>query len=240
MRIVLISLLFISTFFLYQCRTQEVSAPHMESTHIYSNHGVRIDFAHEYIIRTHHPHKRNYFAQAKEIVLFDDWVPEKPVADDIDQPRQMLVRPIDSTILDTALSQPDEFIPIQALSGYPEEKIEEKRKSHTSLSNSFYDKSALFILPKISEREFNNKLEQYQKRNPDFSLTRKMKRIIIETGALQLPALSWRLQLGKTRIDHYMVFGDSHNYLFSSSPYGERDDGIQKIISRMEFTNESK
>lgn len=44
-----------------------------------------------------------------------------------------------------------------------------------------------------------------------------------------LPMLVWREQSGKTRLDHFLVLGPRHNYLFVSSPYGD-GDRIREVL----------
>ncbi|MDH5657347.1 MAG: hypothetical protein OEZ34_15655 [Spirochaetia bacterium] len=41
--------------------------------------------------------------------------------------------------------------------------------------------------------------------------------------------LKWRYRIGKTRLDHFLIFGKKVNYLFISSPYGENGDVIPLI-----------
>ncbi len=46
--------------------------------------------------------------------------------------------------------------------------------------------------------------------------------------------LKWRYRIGKTRLDHFLVFAKQFHYLFVSSPYG---DGarIHKIVETMKY-----
>jgi len=43
--------------------------------------------------------------------------------------------------------------------------------------------------------------------------------------------IRWRFQTGKTRLDHYLLIGKKHNYLFISSPYGSHGS-MEGILSR--------
>jgi hypothetical protein len=44
----------------------------------------------------------------------------------------------------------------------------------------------------------------------------------------------WRFQVGKTRLDHFILIGKRHNYLFVSSPYGS-NGAIEEIIRNASF-----
>ena len=46
--------------------------------------------------------------------------------------------------------------------------------------------------------------------------------------------LRWRYQIGKTRLEHFLVLGNQYNYLFISSPYGESSRVLQ-VIRTMRF-----
>jgi hypothetical protein len=57
---------------------------------------------------------------------------------------------------------------------------------------------------------------------------------IDESSISGFALLSWRYQMGKTRLDHYLVFGKKFNYLFVSSPYGS-NGSIESIIRTMRY-----
>lgn len=44
----------------------------------------------------------------------------------------------------------------------------------------------------------------------------------------------WRFQVGKTRLDHLVLIGKKHNYLFVSSPYGS-NGALEDIVSKVRF-----
>ncbi|MDH5680811.1 MAG: hypothetical protein OEZ36_04430 [Spirochaetota bacterium] len=46
--------------------------------------------------------------------------------------------------------------------------------------------------------------------------------------------LNWKHQIGKTRLQHFLVLGRKHNYLFISSPYGETES-ILALIRKMSY-----
>lgn len=46
-----------------------------------------------------------------------------------------------------------------------------------------------------------------------------------------LKVVRWRFQVGKTRLDHFLVIGKKHNYLFVSSAYGS-NGSIEEILAR--------
>ena len=46
--------------------------------------------------------------------------------------------------------------------------------------------------------------------------------------------LRWKYQIGKTRLQHFLVLGGKHNYLFISSPYGETES-ILALIRKMSY-----
>ncbi|MFO1479222.1 MAG: hypothetical protein U1F40_03360 [Turneriella sp.] len=46
--------------------------------------------------------------------------------------------------------------------------------------------------------------------------------------------IRWRLQMGKTRLDHFLLIGKRYNYLFVSSPYGSHG-ALEKVIEEAKF-----
>lgn len=49
-----------------------------------------------------------------------------------------------------------------------------------------------------------------------------------------LKVIQWRFQVGKSRLDHYLVLGKAYNYLFVSSPYGS-NGAIEEILLRTQI-----
>lgn len=85
-----------------------------------------------------------------------------------------------------------------------------------------------YVLPPLSEKAATGKIQRtFKKKSPVSLLT--------EPEAMQIGwfrLLKWRYAIGKTRLDHYLVFGKKYNYLFVSWPYGS-NGSIEKIIGGM-------
>lgn len=61
---------------------------------------------------------------------------------------------------------------------------------------------------------------------------RKLRLEVADIGPHRV--IRWRLRMGKTRLDHFLVIGKRYNYLFVSSPYGS-NGAIEKIIAEAKF-----
>lgn len=88
-----------------------------------------------------------------------------------------------------------------------------------------------YILPPLAEAEVRaeilrqkGKLESitYQKENGIGKETIKGHQVLV-----------WRMQAGKTRLDHFLVLGPKHNYLFVSSPYGD-GESTRKVVETLQ------
>lgn len=91
----------------------------------------------------------------------------------------------------------------------------------------------LYVLPPLSEAEATGELQSaFKKKVPVTLLTEPE---AMQIGKFRL--LKWRYQIGKTRLDHYLVFGKKYNYLFVSWPYGSNGT-IEKIIDGMRYRHE--
>ncbi|MCP4131925.1 MAG: hypothetical protein GY754_13185 [bacterium] len=94
--------------------------------------------------------------------------------------------------------------------------------------------SSLYILPPLGEII----TEESVKKDVNSSFTGKNEYAwysgitILEIKGLRV--FSWRYQIGKTRLDHFLVFGKKNSYLFVSSPYGS-NGSIEAIISKMKM-----
>ena len=108
-----------------------------------------------------------------------------------------------------------------------------KNKSYSSLSNpfSYYRHlSSLYVMPKMSIKNIQEELKAYVKKHPPYQISEILKKIKIGNKI----GLKWRVQNGKTRLDHYLFFGTNNNYLFVSSPYGS-NGVIENVILEMEL-----
>jgi hypothetical protein len=90
---------------------------------------------------------------------------------------------------------------------------------------------SMYLLPQIMRESLMEEIEKSfgQKKNL-YHFSGALK---ISIGSMHL--LKWRQTIGKSRFDHYLVFGNKFNYLFISSPYGS-SGYIEHIISGMRFT----
>lgn len=90
--------------------------------------------------------------------------------------------------------------------------------------------SSMFIYPYMDEKELLKEIEKAFSPNDPYVSYRKVEKKKIEDVVF----LNWRMQRGKSRLEHFLVLGKKHNYLFISTPYGEQEY-IEGIISVIEF-----
>ena len=90
--------------------------------------------------------------------------------------------------------------------------------------------STLFVLPKKSQRKLKKEIQQYVIDHPPYQIAGSIKKNKIGDKKV----LQWLLRAGKTRLDHYMVLGKQHNYLFVSSPYSSNGH-IETVIAKLKF-----
>ncbi len=108
-----------------------------------------------------------------------------------------------------------------------------KINNFSSIYNSFpysHHLSSLYILPELSMKKIKKEIVSYVNKHLPFQIVDKIKAIEIEGKTV----LKWRVQSGKTRLDHFVVFGEKYNYLFVSSPYGT-SGAIETVISEMKL-----
>lgn len=87
----------------------------------------------------------------------------------------------------------------------------------------------MHVMPAQTAEEILPLLErQARKKRPDHAQTFRVESVVI--GGHRV--VRWRFQAGKTRLDHFVVTGKKHNYLFVSSPYGS-NGAIEEIIKRV-------
>ncbi|MFT4600434.1 MAG: hypothetical protein ACI857_000608 [Arenicella sp.] len=201
----------------------------------YDNEGVKVPFHGSIDIIKNSPEKDgNYFYQAIEIVRFNENKKEINANTQHLMSEEMPPIPIFPDIyLDTNGFNIIDSLPPekQRIISSSEKTIS---KNQSSLSNNFsyyFHLSSLFILPQTSKKELIAEMEEYLKDNDPFQMTKEMVKVKIGNKKV----MKWRIQSGKTRLDHYIVFGKNYNYLFVSSPYGS-DGSIELHISEMELT----
>lgn len=76
-----------------------------------------------------------------------------------------------------------------------------------------------------------------KRRTQSVRITYRQKAGIGEETYKGHPLLVWREQAGKTRLDHFLVVGPAHNYLFVSSPYGD-GEMIRNVLNTLNFLPE--
>jgi len=82
----------------------------------------------------------------------------------------------------------------------------------------------LYILPGTSKDNAIDSIKNCHKFHKH-SYQSETEEIVIKNKQI----LKWRYEIGKTRLDHYLVFGIKDNYLFISSPYGEHGEIVSLI-----------
>jgi len=90
----------------------------------------------------------------------------------------------------------------------------------------------LHILPGQSEREVMHTVKTAH----EAESRKHVRNFRLETVTIgKHRVVRWRFQVGKTRLDHFILIGKKHNYLFVSSPYGS-NGALEDIISKTKFT----
>lgn len=187
----------------------------------YLNYGIKINFKGSIdIIKNNFEEAQPYFYKSIEIIRFNE--------NKINYQGQHLIPQVQSLInprnypIDTTQEESssiDNDIP--------------NVKAYSSLSNPFYYNihfSSLYILPKMSIEKLKTEIVSYADSDSLYQITQKVEPIKIGENK----GYKWRLQNGKTRLDHYMFFGKEHNYLFVSSPYGS-NGSIETAVLEMEL-----
>lgn len=85
----------------------------------------------------------------------------------------------------------------------------------------------LHILPAQNEREVM-KTVQAAHEAESRKHVRNFRLAAVSMGGHRV--VRWRFQVGKTRLDHFILIGKKYNYLFISSPYGS-NGALEDIIS---------
>ena len=87
-----------------------------------------------------------------------------------------------------------------------------------------------YILPVIDEKQAKTALKKIFLKVEKHQWNSPVKTLKIKGFSV----LAWRFQAGKTRLDHFLVFGKKYNYLLVSSPYGS-NGFMEKIIANMRY-----
>jgi len=194
----------------------------------YKKHGITIPFNGSIKIVENTPEEtKGYFYKSIEIIRFnEDQKTRSPNS-------QQLISetiPLDSIDLQPIQRLTDDNWDLQDDS-IPSPII----RANSSLSNSFsynHHLSSLYILPNISTIEFLEELKSYVKNHPPYTIVRKIENVEIGGKKVQ----KFRVQNGKTRLDHYVIYGKEYNYLFVSSPYGS-NGVIEEVIAEMKLNH---
>lgn len=199
----------------------------------YVAYGIQIEFPYGYHQQsTKAKPKANYLYQAIEVLTFEDFRAEfHPNAQRL-MPSEPLLIPdqsIDSLLdledVDLDINQPQ----MQAIQDEPEQ--EQKITNYAPLQPSFGDLASLYILPKVSDKEIKKAVNKYVQDLDVFQLTKVLESIKIGEHKVW----KWRYQAGKSRYDHFLLIGDTYNYLFVSSAYSAGNGGLEKIIQNLKI-----
>ncbi|UII74647.1 hypothetical protein LV716_10235 [Flagellimonas sp. HMM57] len=198
----------------------------------YSEYGVNIYFKGSIeIIKNDFEEAKGYFYKAYEIIRFNK--NRRIIASHSQHLISENMPPIDSGYFEPIQMLGDEVLDIENDSRPLVNKSKDSSnvKIYASLSNFFsyhFHLSSLYILPKDSKRKLLEEIELYINRHPPYKLVGGIEEV--EIGNKK--ALKFLVKNGKTRLNHYIIFGKGYNYLFVSSPYGE-DEVIQDVINEM-------
>ncbi len=225
-------LLTISYSILSQEKKKNDSIYNINKMEIYTNNEIKIFFKYQIeVIKNTYNENHGYFSRSNEIIRFHKRKTPDPQEQHIvpshyvESPREVVLS-----------ENPPEIQSIDNIKTKDPSSLgrsKEKEKNYHPLSYSFSYTiylSSLFVLPKISKDELEEEIKQYAVEHPSFQITKNIKKLKI--GNCEV--LKWRFQNGKTRLDHFMVFGKSHSYLFVSSPYGS-NGSIEEVIGNIEF-----
>lgn len=180
---------------------------------IYQNSELSIDFKTSINRKINSPNlKKGYFYSAKEIIYFNPPIAiKKKITDHNNKDQQRLL---------IEMIQPQQIQPGQNI-------VKTINRHPLSHSTSGSDLHSLFILPKKPINDVNKEIHTYPKKYPHFQLIKGPKMVMINN----IPLLKWRYQAGKTRLDHFLLFGKRQNYLFISSPYSSSKDFEKRVGS---------
>lgn len=206
----------------------------------YQDHGINIFFNGSIkIINRNYKKGRKYFYNAIEIIYFYERTKTEEIkydrfdlaAEESSRKTSHLLDSLDKEIirydkqgLQTELNSTQDLINSLLVEviviGYGRQRL---------LSEPF---SELYIMPKISVKKLKREIEKHVKKRSHYIVSEKLKKTKIGNNN----GLKWRIQIGgKTRLDHYIFFGNDYDYLFVSSPYGSNGT-VENIISKMELT----
>lgn len=203
----------------------------------YRNYGISISFKGGIeIIKNDYLEDKDYFYKSIEIIRFNknnkkiDANSQHLLSEEIPPTLHLIELLTDTNLIsgDSLGVEKDSIL----ISDYNHISKEEN-KNYSSLSNSFsyYSHlSSLYILPKMSRRKIKEEVEYYVKKHSPYQISEKIEKIKIRDKKV----FKWRIQSGKTRLDHYIFFGNDYNYLFVSSPYGS-SGVIENVILEMEL-----
>ncbi|MFT5823502.1 MAG: hypothetical protein ACI8ZM_004764 [Crocinitomix sp.] len=226
-------LILISNSCFSQIENQSINNSTSVST--YNDHSINIIFKGSIdIIKNNNDENKEYFFRSIEIIRFNE--NEKIINSNSQHLVSEFEINLDSTDLqvDTTHKSLTDYLNIDNSDTLPpiDHQIS-KTETYSSLSNSFsyyQHLSTLYIMPKMSKKALNEEVESYINKDSLFQISGKIESIKIGKKKV----LKWRAQNGKTRLDHYVVFGKEYNYLFVSSPYGTNGI-IESIILEMEI-----
>ncbi|MEZ0369976.1 MAG: hypothetical protein ACAI44_12890 [Candidatus Sericytochromatia bacterium] len=90
-----------------------------------------------------------------------------------------------------------------------------------------------YILPRLGKTEVRAEVLKRRSAHTQISY-QKEAGIIGEEAHQGHPMLVWREQSGKTRLDHFLIIGPKHNFLFVSSPYGD-GEMLRRTVASLRF-----
>jgi len=89
---------------------------------------------------------------------------------------------------------------------------------------------SMYILPQIEQIELEKEIKKVFEPKKALASLSELEKLTINEHAV----LKWRYQIGKTRLDHYMLRTKNNYYLFISSPYGS-NGYIEDIILNLKM-----
>ena len=201
----------------------------------YMNYGINIFFKGSIdIIKNNYDEDKNqdkgYFYKSFEIIRFNE--NKITIAPNSQHIISEEIHP-DHLFPDTNRIAIDDSLEVEKNDEFSSVNDDTSKPPYSSLFNSFsyhHYLSSLYIMPKMSMKKLKEEIELYVGRHSLFQIVHKIQEIIIGDKTV----LKWRAQNGKTRLDHYVVFGKDYNYLFVSSPYGT-NGVIENVILEMEL-----
>ncbi|GAA4276370.1 hypothetical protein GCM10022259_10940 [Aquimarina mytili] len=197
--------------------------------HTYSNEELKIYFSGPIeVLKNTSDNKLGYFFKSNDVIRFTTKEAHRPNNIPITQEVQRIIEHPEQ------VSIPQKITDVLSTVEDQQYLHKENHLMYHPLSSSFSrnpNLSTLFVLPKKTKRKVKAKIRQYVNDHELFQISGAIKRIKIKNKKV----LSWRLQNMKTRLDHFMVFGKNHNYLFVSSPYGS-NNRIEAIIAKSKYT----